>query len=94
MTTTRALSKAGRSGGSLPARPKGPPDPRVDPREKDVVRKGTEEREVSDRFFKEGPAGSVEMVCYVGTHCCEPEVQLRSWRRWAKDAEVVFCAPR
>jgi hypothetical protein len=60
-------------------------DPRVDPIEGDVLRKGAIEREVDEIYLR----GTSRRVVYVGTHCCAPDVGIGSWRKWAKSATVV-----
>ena len=64
-------------------------DPRTDPQPGDVLRKGRKERRVEcrgpDWGFPDVISGEESIVTSKGFVC----YTLSSWRRWAKDAEVI-----
>lgn len=76
-------------------------DPRINPRAGDVLRKkyagrlfecrGYIEREVDEVYAIPGkPSRCQHMrVIYVGDSVCTPEVTLPSWRKWARNAQVI-----
>ena len=70
-------------------------DPRVDPRPGDVLSKRDgRDREV-DEVYDDcvmQPCPRNRRVVYTGDWCCYPEVDIRTWRRWAATAEVIFVA--
>lgn len=78
-------------------------DPRIDPRPGDVLRKKYQgrlfearsyiERQV-DEVYDAPVAGSARRkrnwrVVYVGDNVCAPEISIHSWRKWAREAEVI-----
>lgn len=61
-------------------------DPRIDPIAGDVLQKefrahGYRNREVDEVTPK--------TVIYVGEDTCAPEISLRSWRKWAVNADII-----
>lgn len=65
-------------------------DPRRDPKVGDVLAKNGKDRKVTEIIGPIHKGYSVRMrVEYVGTGVSSPDVTLRSWRSWAKDAEVT-----
>jgi hypothetical protein len=67
-------------------------DPRKDPRPGDILRPNV--RRSSHFDSRDRTVSDVDngRVYYVGTWCCEPNVSLASWRKWAKTAEVIKTA--
>lgn len=63
-------------------------DPKKDPRPGDELVKNGKDREVFDRYEEDGR----EYITYSGTWCCTPTVLLTSFKRWAKNAEVLYVA--
>ncbi len=60
-------------------------DPRIDPRPRDVIEKGSKQRQVTERNGNEityqnkwGLSGARRGSCWITT-----------WRDWAKDSEVI-----
>lgn len=69
-------------------------DPRVDPQPGDWLRKKYKGQYFESRGYNERSVFEVEggRVVYAGPNVCTPEISIAAWRRWAKDATVMFAA--
>ncbi len=79
-------------------------DPRRDPKPGDRLEKkyqgqyfescGYNEREVDEVYDDcvTQPCPKNRRVVYVGDNVCSPDISIRSWRAWAKNAKVLHAA--
>lgn len=69
-------------------------DPRVDPKAGDILQKKYQGQYFESRSTYARQVDEVDdgKVTYVGENVCAPTMSLKSWRRWAKNAEVIHAA--
>ena len=66
-------------------------DPGVEPKAGDVLTVPGITREVTERIGKRGGTVEFDQQDFAGVHYyCT--LTLRTWRKWAKNAEVIHCA--